>query len=786
MQQEFRRPFATPIATGESAMNALSDSTPADVLLRPSRISMIGNFPPRRCGISTFTADLRAALLTAHPGMQCAVIAMTDPGASYRYPIDVGYEIQQDIRSDYLAAAEHINATNPDIVSLQHEYGIFGGRAGELLLPLVKRLRAPVVTTFHTVLAELSPEQRKSFSGIVEMSSRIVVMAEYGREVLVDRLGVPDAKVQVIPHGIPDVPFLDPAFHKDEYGLDRRTVILTFGLLSRNKGIEMMIEALPTVVKAEPNVIYVVLGATHPGQIAHEGESYRDELAALAKRLGVAEHVRFVNEFVEQQVMLDYLTSADIYVTPYRSADQVTSGTLAYSAGLGKAVVSTPYWHARELLADGRGELVPFGDSQALAKTLCALLADDARRHALRRRAYAEGRKMIWPAVAERYLDLFAAVRNGDAASPSVVVPLRVPDLIPPRPSLAAVARMTDSCGILQHSISSIPDRAHGYCLDDNARALLLMHDYERAGVVDPRLDEFIPVYASFVASAWNPDLGRFRNFQHFDRRWLEDVGSEDSFGRALWAIGATAARSQEHSIKLWATCLADRVLANAGEISSPRACAFMTLGIVEYLRVYPGHRRAKDCLRQMTDHLHRLIRTRPPGDWLWFEPMLTYDNARLPEALLRAGQYWDDDDIIDDALRSLRWLMDVQTTPAGHFRPAGTDSYGQHYSRPKPFDQQPVDVWASIAACEAAYDFTGDRHWIAEVNRTFAWFRGANDLGIRVAAPGGGCFDGLQVDRVNLNQGAESILAYQFSICAYLRLQQAAVRQAPQATADA
>lgn len=746
---------------------------------RIDRIAMIGNFPPRRCGIATFTADLRSALLAMRPSLECSVTAMTDRDSGYSYCDKVNYEIRQNHRSDYRAAAEHINATEPDVISLQHEYGIFGGAHGDYLLPLLDRLRAPVVTTFHTILPEPSREQRKIFDGLVDVSSRIVVMSEFGRELLVEQLGVDDEKVRVIPHGIPDMPFLDPAICKNKFSLDGRKVLLTFGLLSRNKGIELMIEALPEVVKAHPEVTYIVLGATHPNVIVHEGESYRLELQQLAERLGIERNVRFVNAFVDQDVMLDYLTAADLYITPYRAAEQITSGTLAYSVGLGKAVISTPYWHARELLADGRGELVPFGEPHALARTLCDLLDDDARRDGLRRRAYEEGRRMTWPAVAQRYLDVLAEARSNTRAANGKVPARHLATSGAPQPSLAAVARMTDSCGMLQHSISSIPDRTHGYCLDDNARALLLMHEFARSGIGDSRVDNFIHIYASYVGSAWNADLGRFRNFQHFDRRWLEDVGSEDSFGRALWSIGATAARTRDPGLRLWATILADRVLDQADGIDSPRACSFMILGLVEYLELYPGHRRAQECLRRHAARLRAALHGRQVAEWIWFEPVLAYDNARLPEALLRAGQHWDDASFIDDGLRCLRWLMQVQTSPAGHFRPAGTESYGQEFAQPRPFDQQPVDVWASMAACEAAFEITGDRHWAAEASRAFEWFHGGNDLGISLAAPGGGCFDGLQVDRVNLNQGAESILAYQFAVCINLRLQQSAVSRA-------
>lgn len=751
---------------------------------RLSQITLIGNYPPRRCGIATFTSDLRHALSEALPRLRSSVVALTDRRGGYGYPAEVGYEIRQNVRDDYLAAADYINATDPDVISLQHEYGIFGGDSGDYLLPLLARLRAPVITTLHTVLTEPTRAQRRVFDALADLSATLVVMAERGRDILTGQFNVPLEKIRVIPHGIPDMPFLDPAFAKEKVGLEGRKVILTFGLLSRNKSIETMIAALPAITRAHPDVTYVVLGATHPHQIAHEGESYRHELEQLAKRLGVEGHVKFVNEFVDHDALLDYLTATDIYVTPYAGAQQITSGTLAYSAGLGKAVVSTPYWHASELLADGRGILVPFADSEGFAKAVAGLIGDEESRHAIRRRAYAQGRTMIWPAVAFDYLNLFAEARGGGL--PRVVKGPRTLEARPamPKPSLSAVARLTDGCGILQHSIFTVPDRAHGYCLDDNARALMLMHRMKALNVMDSRIDTFLPVYASFVASAWNEEAGRFRNFMSFDRRWLEAQGSDDSFGRALWALGTTIAHAADGSLRTWATRLAGCAMAHIAPITSPRSWAFMILGLSDYLKIYPGQRQAHDCVVQLSDRLHRRFKDAASGRWQWFETALAYDNARLPEALLRAGQLRGESEFINDGLSSLRWLMRMQTAPLGHFRPAGTDGYGRELADPLPFDQQPVEAWASLDACRMAYDVTGDPHWIAEARRCFAWFTGANDLGVRMAAPGGGCYDGLQVDRVNLNQGAESVLAGQFAICAELELADAEAAPALQSAA--
>ncbi|MFZ5665709.1 MAG: glycosyltransferase family 4 protein [Pseudomonadota bacterium] len=745
-----------------------------DVIAPPVRhVGLIGNFPPRRCGLATFTADLHSALRTADPGLALSTVAMTDPGAQHSYPGEVGYEIAQDDPQGYVAAAEHINALNPDVVCLQHEFGIFGGPAGDHVLGLVERLRAPVVTTLHTVLTAGNADQRRVMSALADASSRLVVMTEMGRDILTRDMGVAKDKIAVIPHGIPDLPFLDPAFEKHSFGLEGRKVALTFGLLSPGKGIEMMIAALPKLVRRHPDLVYVVLGATHPHLLAREGEAYREDLEAQVRKLGLEDHVRFVNEFVDAPTLQAWLSASDIYVTPYLSEAQITSGTLAYSVGLGKAVVSTPYWHAQELLAGERGELVPFASPDALAEAVGSLLTDSRRRDRLRRNAYQAGRSMTWPVVAQSYLGLFAQARLGqrDEEGP---VRLRTAAPPPPEPTMSAVARMTDGCGMLQHSRSTVADRRHGYCLDDNARALMLAADFDAEGLVDSRPADLAKIYASFVDYAWDEAAGRFRNFMDYDRHWLETEGSQDSFGRGLWALGRTVRVTRDHGLKLWATALADKVMAESSFLESPRAEAFAVLGLADWLAVYPGHRPARRLLETFSNRLLERLRAERRDGWVWFEPVLAYDNARLPEALLRAGATFERQDMRDEALAALTWLVRCQTAPAGHFRPVGTDSFGHRYLSPKPFDQQPLEAWATMDACAAAYAATGNEHWLEEAERAFAWYLGSNDLGLRLATPDGGCYDGLQIDRVNLNQGAESILAFQFAALAARRLRAA------------
>jgi len=733
-------------------------------------LALIGTYPPRKCGIATFTADLGAALRRADPAPAIHTVAVTDPGQTHAYPQEVAYEIAQDDPASYLAAAEHINAQNPEVVLVQHEFGIFGGSSGEYLLHLTERLRSPVVTTLHTVLTEPNPDQRRVMERLAAQSARLVVMAEKGRNILTEHWNIPDSRIAVIPHGIPDLPFLDPAFQKHRFGLDGRKVILTFGLLSPNKGIEHMIAALPDLARDHPDLTYVLLGATHPHLVASEGEAYRNRLAGQARSLGMSQHLRFVNEYVGTPTLQAWLSAADIYVTPYLHEAQITSGTLSYAVGLGKAVVSTPYWHASELLGDGTGELVPFADSEALAQTIGALLDDPVRRDALRARAYDAGRRMIWPEVARSYLSLLGQARTSHRPR-GALRSLRKSSGGRQVSALAAVERMVDGCGMLQHSRATIPDRRHGYCLDDNARALMLAVDLKSEAIEPERADRIIDTCAAFVEDAWDEENAVFRNFMDYRRNWLETRGSQDSHGRGLWALGRVVAGTDDHGLKLWATALAERIIPASGDLTFPRARAFAILGLASWLFVYPGHRAARALLERYATDLHQLLRDERRKGWVWFESTLSYDNARLPEALIVAGRLLGDDAMVQDALAALDWLANIHRGTGGVFRPVGTESFGRHYEPPLPFDQQPLEAWAMVDACEAAFRATNAPLWKTRAETAFDWYLGHNDLGLRMATPDGGCFDGLQVDRVNLNQGAESILAFQFAVQTMRRL---------------
>lgn len=725
------------------------------------RVALIGNYPPRLCGIATFTAHVREALLAAYPDVTVDAYAMDDPGSAHLYPADVVQSIRQHELADYQAAAARINDSDADVVLVQHEYGIFGGSAGSLLLRLLDRVDAPVVVTLHTVLEHPDADQRSVIEALVRRASTLVVMAEKGREILMRVHGVPAERIAVVPHGVPDRPMVEPAPMAARFGLQGRRVLLTFGLLSPNKGIETMIRALPAIVSVDPTILYVVLGATHPHLVAHEGEAYRESLQSLAADLGVAENVCFIDRFVEQEELLDHIEAAEIYVTPYLNEAQITSGTLSYAVALGKPVVSTPYWHAAELLGDGTGILIDFGDSDGFSSAICSLLDDPARLADLRAAAYKKGRSMTWARFAEAY----HAILNGAVGKRPVRLRANLPAMTAVRPSLTGVERMTDGCGMLQHSIFSVPDRDHGYCVDDNCRALMLMHRVD--GADRTRADDLANIYASFVQHAWNGELGRFRNFMGYDRGWLEAEGSEDSFGRSLWSLGVTAAEARRPELRRWASHLFDQVAPHALALGSPRTWAFAVLGADAMLDVMPGNGVARRILRGFGPKLMALIDDWSRPDWYWFESVLGYDNARLPEALLRCGYRLGDDTMIAQGLATLGWLDEIQTAPEGHFRAVGTDSFGQPYAAPRRFDQQPLEAWASCDAAAFAFAKTGDPRWRDAAWRAYRWYLGENDIGVPIAAPDdGGCFDGLMSDRANLNQGAESVLAFQFACC--------------------
>ena len=729
----------------------------------PEGVVLIGSYPPRRCGIATFTSDVRESLIAARPGMRCDVFAMTDNGGPYAYPPEVAAEIVQQKPIDYHAAAARLGELKPDVVFVQHEFGIFGGPAGEHLLLLLDATDRPVVSLLHTVLDKPDADQRRVFERLIARSSRLIVMAEHGRAMLRDVWKVADDKITVIPHGAPDRPLAPTDGFKGQFGFEGRELLFSFGLLSPNKGLENVIRALPAIAAVRPNVLYAVLGATHPHLIAHEGERYRDSLIELARDLGVEQHLQLIDEYVDTPRLVDYLQAADVYLTPYLNPAQITSGTLSYAAALGKPIVSTPYWHAEELLAGGAGRLVPFGDSEAISREVIQLLADPAASQALRERMYAKARDTVWSCFAERAISVLSWAQAKRAGSGLAA---RAPRL---QPSLDGVRRMTDDCGMLQHSLFDIPDRRHGYCVDDNARALLLMH--RLPGAPDAERRRLTRLYAAFVQHAWNGDSGRFRNFMSFSRDWLEAAGSEDSTGRAFWSVAETLARTPDASLRRWAESLTSQILPHLAELGSPRANAFVLLGLSELIEARWGGEAVVTLARAKLDTLKRPLAARAAAGEPWYEASLAYDNARLPEAMIRAGVALEDSEAVEAGLGALKWLCARQTSDTGLFLPVATADIGLHLTSRTLFDQQPVESAATIDACEAAFLVTHDPCWAAECDRAFAWYFGANTLGAKIAQAAGECFDGLTWEGPNENMGAESVLSLQLAACVHARV---------------
>ena len=718
---------------------------------------------PRQCGIATFTTDLCEAVATAYSETSCIALPVNDTEAGYTYPDRVRFEIAEKDVHSYRRAADFLNINNVDLVSLQFEYGIFGGKSGSHVLTLLRDLRMPIVTTLHTILKSPSPDQRLVLEEVAALSDRLVVMSERGSEYLQEVYHVLPGKIDIIPHGIQDVAFVDPSFNKDLFGVEGKTVLLSFGLLSENKGIETVIAALPDIVSRFPDVVYIVVGATHPHVLQQEGETYRLSLQWLAQQKGVESNVIFYNRFVDPEELVEFIGAADIYITPYHNEAQIVSGTLAATLGAGKAIISTPYWYAQEMLAENRGVLVPFRDPVALAEQVIHLLGNEAERHAMRKRAYMFGRAMIWPEVAKRYMETFnrARAERRHYIAPGFIAKSldKYPSELPPLKS-DHLRAMSDDTGILQHALFTVPDYSHGYTTDDNTRALQVSILLEELGIGESA--DLSSRYLAFLAFAFNVQNKRFRNFMDYQRKWLEDAGSDDSHGRALWALGTVLNHSKTPSFNSMAGSLFEQALPSILATTSPRAWAFALIGISEYSQKYSGDRMANQVSEELAGRLMRLYQSNRTEDWGWFERRLTYCNAALSHALLICGRSIPNREMTDAGLESLRWLADLQRAKDGHFVPIGSNGFYEYGNERARFDQQPVEAQAMVSACLEAFRITGDKQWNKEARRAFEWFLGRNDLKLPLYdATTGGCRDGLHPDRPNENQGAESTLAF-------------------------
>ena len=733
-------------------------------------IALIGNYVPRQCGIATFTTDLRTALAGLSNDRDVWAVAMNDRPDGYSYPEQVRFEVSQSHFPEYRLAADFLNMNRVDLVCVQHEFGIYGGDDGAHLLALLRELRMPVLTTLHTVLSNPTQGQRSVMEELVTLSDRLVVMSRLAVDILTSTYSVPESKIEFIPHGIPDVQFIDPNYYKDQFGVEGRKVILTFGLLGPGKGLEHVIDALPRISEQFPEVVYLIVGATHPNIKRESGESYRVSLQHRARQLGVQDNVKFHNRFVSLEKLCEFLICADLYITPYLNRDQITSGTLAYAMGAGKAVISTPYLYAEEMLADGRGRLVPFSDPEAIADQVLNLFGNPNDLNALRRKVYKYTRNMVWKEVGQSYVNLFADLKTDRSRHRQAVYPARSTDLSInlPEINLDHLRLLTDDTGILQHARFMIPNRTHGYATDDNARALITVMTAAEVASDAKALGDLANRYLGFLDFAFDNKSGRFRNFLSYGRRWSSAPIDEDCHGRSLRGLGVTILLSRNESQTAMAMDLFERALPACDDLESPRAIALALLGCVAYAARFKGDRNNHRTLNMLSDRLLEMYRRNATESWPWIDAKVTYNNGRIPQALIAAGRSENNPELVRLGLDSLEWLVSIQGSPSDHFVPIGNKGW---YPRGGPrarYDQQPIEACAMIDACAEAFAATGDSKWSTALVMCFDWFLGRNDLGTPlVDFTTGGCRDGLASNGVNQNQGAESTLCWLMSLIA-------------------
>ena len=724
-------------------------------------VAIVGNCIPRQCGIATFTHDV-ATWLSADlgPGSEVFVIAMNDRPEGYDYPPIVGFEVLQSNPRDYLRAADFVNMSGADLVSLQHEFGIFGGPHGIYITDLLRDLRKPVVTTVHTVLEDPVPEKKEALIEVAELSDALIVMSSKSAEFLEEIYGVPREKVHVIHHGVPDFPFVDPNDEKGRWGLEGKTVLLTFGLLAPRKGIEYMIEALPLIVERFPDIVYVVLGATHPLLKKRKGETYRFSLKRRARELRVEDHVLFYDRFVSLEELVSFIASCDVYVTPYLDKFQIVSGTLAYAMGLGKPIVSTPYYYAVELLGDGRGVLAEFRDGESIAEGVTGLLEDPRRMAEMRKAAYEFGRRMTWREVAKEYVELYRAVLAGRRIAPVQVPAARQPisfrDL--PRPKLDYLVRLTDSTGIIRKSHYDIPDKASGYTTDDNSLALsaAVLYHLQNDDEVSPELARG---YLGFLSYMQMPD-GRFHNMLSYDHAFEDDVGGHECQGLALAGLGLTVALESDEGIASLAKTMFDDALPSV-DLASTRAMAYAICGCYHYMTRFPGASDVTGALERMAQALLESYERESAPEWRWFEPSLYYANGLLPRALLLAYRATHEERYREVGLESLEFLTEVSRAN-GVFDLVGDHGWYPRGGERARFRQLPIEAASLVEAYIDAYVIERDDLYLELSRAAMEWFLGRNVLKQPLYDfETSSCSDGLLLDEVDPNRGAAATIHF-------------------------
>jgi glycosyltransferase involved in cell wall biosynthesis len=725
------------------------------------KISFIGTYTPRECGIGTFTNNLFKSMLanigTKGNGYEGFVVAINDVDSVYEYPNEVKLTIRQEWQEDYLIAVKYINISGADVCILQHEFGIFGGQSGVYILPLLHRLEIPLIVTLHTILETPSYTEKAVLQEICKMAHKIVVMSHKAIKFLTTIYNISAEKIVLIEHGVPDIHFSQTK-SKKEFKLENKKVLLTFGFVGRNKGIETVIKALPKVVEKHPDVLYIVLGKTHPSVLRHSGEEYRIYLMRLVNTLHLKKHVAFLNEFIGERDLFKYLYACDIYITPYLNEAQITSGTLSYALGTGSAVVSTPYWHAAELLAEGRGRLFDFYDTEGLTSLLLELFDNPTLMNSLRSKATEFAKGITWPKTGEKYVEVVeSTIKEGLQITVEKETELDL--LILPPFSLTHINRLTDDTGIIQHAKFGIPNLKEGYCLDDNARALLMVLMAYRQ-MKKMRALELSPIYLSYIHYMQNPD-GSFKNFLSFNRNYLDEVGSEDSFGRTIWALGYLLVNAPNDAYYQTGKLLFFNAAPHFEKLKSIRGIANTMIGISYYLKGNPSDDHMTERLRSLANVLVKHYDDNETPEWKWFEALLAYDNGILPLALLHAAGILNDDKITKTALASMEFLTQ-HTLKDNYLSIIGNEKWYKKEGERSIFAQQPIDAMAMVLMYHQAYLLTKDKEYLNKLYISFLWFLGENDLRMSLYDfETQGCCDGFERNGVNRNQGAESSLAY-------------------------
>lgn len=735
-----------------------------------NKLALIGNFPPRKCGIATFSKDLFDGLIMN--GVSVSVVAINDGLTNYSYPPEVEFEIEQNEVSTYIKAANYLNSNNFDAVILQHEYGIFGGRDGRHIVQLLKRLQMPVVTTLHTILDRPTEGQRDVLQEIAGLSRKLISISQKGIELLKEVYDIPESKCTHIHHGVHEILTQNRDQVRKKLGVEDKKVLLTFGLLSRNKSIEVVIKALPAVVERNPDVMYIVLGETHPHVLKREGEDYRHSLLRLVSKLKLDKHVIFINRFTTNKELFDFLQLCDIYIIPYLGEKQISSGTLIYTMGAARPIISTPFWYAKEMLAENRGLLFDFNDAEQLSQKILYLLDNEEERKSIGENALALAKQCYWPNIGKQYVELLQGISWDDISATRFQLSNDLEFSLPLSPvNLHHLRVLTDDTGIFQHARYSIPDRTHGYCVDDNARALMLSVMLQNDLQDVDELNRLTSIYLSFVDYAYNESNGKFRNFMSYDRKWLEEEGSEDSVGRTMWALGYTAAQTRVSNFYHHSNSLFFRGLQKVDYIRHPRALAYLILGMVHHAEAH-GDPTVLEQLRSKLGQLNAFFDPCIDKEWLWFDPIVTYANSRIPQALIAGGHYFKDEELVKRGLKILDWLIDKQFSE--HlFSPIGNQGWLTPEGKAE-YDQQPLEAHGMIDACLQAEMVMKDGRYAEYALKAFAWFMGENSSSaVLYDFSTGGCRDGLHSEGANMNQGAESTLSWMMSLISisyYLR----------------